>query len=311
MRPDLSIGHWLSEPPAAPTVMEPLPAVIREVRPLAEAYRLDVALFVAVGEVSVRIAGSLMRHAPDGDCLNLCVQQAAEDARHCEQFRVRLEEALAAAPARAAAAEAAVLRLLQGIKAPASQPLSVADITTAVVIPPLRRFFDRCRAAADAGSFAEGLALLHLTLKAMALPVYEFEVRYWQPVDPGLAHLIRAVANVERRHLTDARRLICCLLAELPHRRTRVAALCAEARKELDEVFSYFVRKLVTLFAVAAQQHPECFVDTEIAPGKLLRATSVEEQEAIIHAARHAQLTDFLTPSGIGNDGQQESIPHG
>jgi hypothetical protein len=277
--------------------------VIREVRPLAEAYRLDVALFVAVEEACVRTTGSLIRNAPDRQCLNFCVQQAAEDAQHHELFRARLEQALAAAPPRAAATEAAVLRLLQGVKAPVSQSLTVDEITAAVVIPPLRDYFDRCRATADAGNFVEGLALLDLTLKAMAWPLYEFEVRYWQPVDPYLAQLIRDVADDERRHLMSSGRLVRGLLAESPERRAQVATLCAEGRTQLDEVFRYFVRKLVTLFAVAAQQYPACFAGTEIAPGKPLCATSVEEQEAIIHAKRHAQMTTFLTPLEIDNHG--------
>ena len=89
------------------------------------------------------------------DALNFAAQQTLDEARHHEVFRERLEKASAAASAR-------------------------ADAEAAILIPPLRRFIDRCYEVADAGSFVEALVLMNLVLEGMAYPLYAYEERYWR-----------------------------------------------------------------------------------------------------------------------------------
>src|SRR5258708_7827017 len=124
---------------------EAIPEVISNSRPLAEAHRLDLALFVAFEEESLRIAESLSRYAPNTDVLNFLADQAREDAHHLEQFRRRLDLTLAATtPDRASETEAMLLRVLQGGKA-ATEGLRRTEIVTAIVTPPLRRYFEACQ----------------------------------------------------------------------------------------------------------------------------------------------------------------------
>jgi hypothetical protein len=173
------------------------------------------------------------------------------------------------------------------------------EIVAAVVVPPLRRFLDSCHATAEAGSFVEGLALLGLVLKGTASPLSTFEVRFWEPVDPFLAHVIGAADEDERRHVRAAADLVRSLSKDHPERRALLSAQCAEARALLTEAFRYYVRKLVGLFAVVQRQHRERVVGIEIAAGQ----HSPEEQLAHILAAGDSGCSQALRQAGLDTHG--------
>jgi hypothetical protein len=247
-----------------------VPDVIVGSRALAEAHSLDLALFVALEDASLRTARALTRRAPDRDVLDLATRQATDDARHHELFGARL----GAAPRR-------------------------QDVTGAVLIPPLRRFLAQCHELAEAGSFVEALTLLDLVLKAMAGAVYANEVRSWEPVDPGLAGLIRAVADDEARHVARATHVVRARLGADPGRRARVAALCAAAHRTLQEVFRYYIRKLVGLFAAVAREYGGRCARAEVGPGRLLADAPAGGQVTAVRAASEAAYARTSAQAGL------------
>jgi hypothetical protein len=299
-----AMNKRLVKPLACPDT-EAIPEVVPASRPLAEAHRLDLALFVAFGEASLRVSTALARHAPDAACLSFAEQQALDDSRFHQRFLKRLEQTLASTrPDRGIATEIALLQVLLG-KGPSPEASRAADsFAAAVVLPPLRRFLVRCQAAADApGSFLEAVALLDLTLKGMACPLYVFEACYWRPVDPYLAGMIDDAAEAERRNIVSAAHLMRNLLASsLDHRQT-FTGLCAEGRSALEDVFGYYADRLVRLFAVARRQQPDLFAGVEIAPGRPLLDTDAEEQIAIIQDTGTAEHLKFLKQAGLDTHG--------
>src|SRR5947207_9013206 len=131
----VAAGQWTRETGALAAIGDALPARLLDSRPLAEVHRLDLALFVVFEDASLRVSGALTRRAPTLDALNFASQQTLDEAHHHEVFLRRSDQARAAAG------------------------LPPGEIDPAILIPPLRRFIDRCYEVADAGDFVEGLAL--------------------------------------------------------------------------------------------------------------------------------------------------------
>ena len=267
--------QWAREGRALDALGEDLPELILSSAPLAEVHRLDLALFVVFEEASLRVSGALTRLAPSVDALNFSAQQTLDEARHHEVFRRRLDLASAAC----------------------GQDLAAS--TEAILTPPLRSFIQRCYEVADGGSFIDGMVLTNLVLEGMAHPLYSYEERYWKPIDPYLARLVRGAFIDETRHVAFGADVVRTLLLDDPARRAKAAALCAEARLAMREVFSFYVREFVGLFDSVARLHPEVFADAEIAPGRLITATPYEEQVAMIHASIDKEHARLIARAGL------------
>lgn len=267
--------QWAREDAARTEVSAALPEVLLASRPLAEVHRLDLALFEVFEEAALRVSGALVRRAPTPEALAFAAQQTLDEARHHELFRERH------ALARAAAG------------------LPPGGGTTAILIPPLKRFLDCCYEVADAGSFVEALALMNLVLEGMAFPLYAYEERYWAPVDPHLSQLVRTAFTDETRHCAFGARTVRELLANDPERRARVAKLCAEARTAMAEVFQYYVRKFVGLFDAVARKHSALFAGAELAPGQLISTTPYEEQVRMIHHSIDVEHRRLMERAGL------------
>lgn len=264
---DLSVGHWWRRVPGrqwpreadALSGIDPtLSELFHTSRPLAEVHRLDLALFVVFEEVALRVSGALVRRAPTQDALSFAAQQTLDEAHHYEVFLARSDQA----------------RALAG--------LPPGSIDPAILTPPLRRFVEHCYEVADSGDFLAGLTLTNLLLEGMAHPLYAYEERYWQPIDPYLARLVRGAFIDETRHVTYGARLVSGLLAEDPSARARIGVLCRQARLALREAFQYYIRVFVGLFDAVARRHRDLFAAAELAPGRRIADTPYADQVAHI-----------------------------
>jgi hypothetical protein len=268
-------GQWVREDQALDTLGDALPELILGSPPLAEVHRLDLALFVVFEEASLRVSGALTRLAPTLDAISFAAQQTLDEARHHEMFRNRLELASVASDIR------------------------IEGTTEAILIPPLRRFMERCYEVVDGGSFIEAMVLMNLVLEGMAHPLYSYEERYWKPLDPYLARLVRSAFTDETRHVAFGAGVVRALLRDDPARRAKAAALCADARIAMGEVFSHYIREFVGLFDAVARLHPERFADAEFAPGRLIAQTPYEEQVALIHASIDREHARLIARAGL------------
>jgi hypothetical protein len=281
---DYSIARWVNVVPTrqwarqdaalAGTAVD-VPELILSSKPLAEVHRLDLALFVVFEEAALRVSGALTRRAPTLDALHFSAQQTLDEARHHELFRKRLDQARSAAG------------------------LAEAEALDALLIPPLRTFLERCYEVADSGAFIEALSLMNLLLEGMAYPLYSYEERYWQRVDPYLAQLVRSAFDDETRHIAFGAATVRSLLADDPVARERVARMCREARALLAEVFRYYVRAFVGIFDAVARRMPQIFAGAELAPGRLIATTPYEEQVAMIHTSIETEHDKLMTRAGL------------
>ena len=276
--PDYSIAHWWRRVPTQQWSQQAaklaqidatLSPLFQQSRPLAEVHRLDLSLFVLFEEVALRVSGALVRRAPTQDALSFAAQQTLDEAHHYESFLARSDQA----------------RILAG--------LSPGRVDDAILTPPLRRFLDHCYEVADRGDFLHGLTLTNLLLEGMAYPLYAYEERYWQPIDPYLARLVRAAFVDETRHVHFGAALLQTLLQQDPGQRSRIAAQCRQARIALREVFDYYVRVFVGLFDAVARRHCDLFADAKLSPGRRIADTPYADQVAhILHCidTEHRQL---------------------
>jgi hypothetical protein len=277
---DYSVGHWTRTVASGKWTEQdrqlafagtPLPPILGELRALGEVHRLDLALFVVFEEASLRVSGALVRRAPDADALAFAAQQTLDEARHHELFRARL--------------------MLHGPGA--------ADSMDAIVTPPLRRFLDRCFEVADAGNFIDALTLMNLVLEGMAYPLYSYERRYWAPIDPYLAELVRAAYADETRHVAYGAALVRSFLDGDPEARARTKKLCDEARRALGEVFRHYVKRFVGLFDLVARRHGELFAGAELAPGLAIGATPYQQQVELIEHSIEVAHQRLLGQAGL------------
>jgi len=273
---DVAAHQWTGDDQALDAIGGAIPAVIASSRPLSEVHKLDLSLFVVFEEASLRVSGALTRRAPTPDALAFAAQQTLDEARHHEVFAHRLARSMGIAE-------------------------RVATPTQEILIPPLRRFLELCFEVADGGSFAEGLTLMNLILEGMAYPLYAYEERYWQPVDPYLARLIRSAFADETRHVAFGAATVRALLADDPAARARAQRATDDARPVMSEVFDYYVRKFVGLFDVVARRHADLFADAELAPGRRLADTPYDEQVATIRHSIDTEHARLLGRAGLAS----------
>ena len=253
--------QWLSEDSTMANLGAAVPNVIVDSRPLSEVHRLDLSLFVVFEEAALRVSGALTRSAPTDHALNFSAQQTLDEARHREIFLNRLTAS--------------------------SQALGLESSAyiDAIKTPPLLKFLEHCYEVIDRGHFIEGLTLMNLVFEGMAYPLYNYEQRYWLPVDPYLTLLIKSAFVDETRHVAFGAQLIKELLKDDVMRKAKVVRLCSEATLLMEEVFEYYVRKFVRLFDSVAKIHSDLFANAEFAPGRKISETPYAEQ---VHAIQHS-----------------------
>ena len=283
---DFSVEHWWRRVPVQQwrheeskrAALDPaLSPLFAESRSLAEVHRLDLALFVVFEEVALRVSGALVRHAPTPQAMSFAAQQTLDEAHHFELFLGRSDQA----------------RQLAG------QPTGVVD--PAILTPPLRRFIDHCYEVADRGHFLEGLTLTNLLLEGMAYPLYAYEERYWQPIDPYLAGLVRSAFVDETRHVHYGAALLSALLSQDPDARPRIQTMVRQARTALREAFGYYVHVFVGLFDAVARRHRGLFEQAELAPGLRIADTPYAEQVAHILQSIEREHTRLLSRCGLAD----------
>ena len=270
---DVASRQWARDAAALDAIGDGIPEPLAASRALAEVHRLDLCLFVVFEEAALRVSGALARHAPTTDALAFSAQQALDEARHHEMFSRRLF---------------ASVRVSGG-------SARVQDI----VVPPLQRFLDLSYETADRGTFVEGLVLMNLVLEGMAHPLYGYEQRYWQPVDPYLTRLIASAFADETRHVALGAATVRAFLGQDAGARARCQKLAWEGRRLMGEVFDYYIRKFVGLFDAVARRHQALFAGAEFEPGRRVADTPYEDQVAAIRFRIEEEHRRLLGRAGL------------
>jgi hypothetical protein len=257
-----------------------VPELLQKEGPLRDVYIMDLALFCAAERTGVKVAAGMARLADDEASIAFLAAQTLDEARHFEAF----------------AARAAELGL----------PPEVRDTLGLDIMPgAYRRFLDTLLEAVDAGDAEAGLIGLNVILEGMAFPLYEYEMRYWAPFDPGLVQLVDGAFKDECRHVGFGEKKLAHRLRTDAGARRRVQRRVDEYGAMMKAAFDEFLSTSVAMYDAAVREHPELCRDVEIIPGRSLLDTSTEDQvrwlEAKIldgHARRLGRMG--LDPAAFG-----------
>lgn len=269
--------QWVREDRLLTEIGETLPESIADSKPLSEVHRLDLSLFVIFEEAALRVSGALTRRAPTVEAMQFSAQQTLDEARHYEVFLSRLNTS-------------------HGCE---DEILDATLVNEEIKIPPLRKFLERSYEVIDGGDFIEGLTLMNLIFEGMAYPLYAYESRYWDRVDPYLTRMIQNAFADESRHVMYGAQLVNKLLKGDTARKARVQKMTREMTQLMNQVFKYYVRKFVKLFDAVSRRHKDLFADSEFAPGRKICETPYEEQIATIHHSIKTQHDKILTRAGL------------
>jgi hypothetical protein len=214
---------------------------------------MDLALFIAAERVSTQAASGLVRIAPDEASLCFLASQTLDEARHFEAFARRFEEL--------------------GLEPEKRERLAANLLSRAY-----REFFDLLLEAVDRGDFEAGVVGLNVILEGMASPLYDYEMRYWRPFDPGLVAIIDGAFKDECRHVGFGEKILAFRLGRDPGLRARVQRRVDELSLKMRDVFAEFLAAFVGFYDLAVQEYPERCAQVEIIPGRRLAETSADEQ---------------------------------
>lgn len=256
-----SIDRWMRAVPGgylrgtrfgrAPTAE--VPEVLQREGALRDVYLMDLALFVAAERTGVKVAAGMARLADDEGTIAFLASQTLDEARHFEAFAARATEL--------------------GV------PAEVRDRLGLDLMPgAYREFLDTVLAAVDDGDFESGLIGLNVILEGMAFPLYEYEMRYWAPFDPGLVEIVNGAFKDECRHVGFGEKRLAHRLAADPGTRRRVQKRVDEYARLMRLAFDQFLGTSVSLYDAAMREHPERAAQVEIIPGRSLLTTSTEDQ---------------------------------
>lgn len=230
-----------------------VPPEIREQSMLRQVCLMDLALFIAAERVSTQVASGLVRLAPDEASLTFLASQTLDEARHFEAFAHRFEEL--------------------GL-----EPEKRERLAANLLSPAYREFFDLLLEAVDQGDFEGGIVGLNVILEGMAFPLYDYEMRYWRPFDPGLVGIIEGAFKDECRHVGFGEKLLAHRLGRDPGLRGRVQRRVDDLSLKMRDVFAEFLAAFVGFYDLAVQEFPERCASVEIIPGRRLAETSADEQ---------------------------------
>jgi hypothetical protein len=230
-----------------------VPALLQREGALRDVYLMDLALFCAAERTGVKVAAGMARLADDEATVSFLASQVLDEARHFEAFAARASEL--------------------GV------PAEVRDRLGLDLMPgSYRRFLDTILEAVDAGDFESGLIGLNVILEGMAFPLYEYEMRYWAPFDPGLVEVVDGAFKDECRHVGFGEKRIAHRLARDPGARARVQRRVDEYGRLMRGAFDEFLATSVAMYDAAVREHPERCEQVEIIPGRSLLTTSTEDQ---------------------------------
>lgn len=230
-----------------------IPGEIQEQGMLRQVYLMDLALFIAAERVATKVASGLTRLAKDEASMIFLASQTVDEARHFESFAHRFEEL--------------------GLHSEKREKLAKDLIS-----PAYRDFLDLLLEMTDAGDFEAGVVGLNIILEGMAFPLYEYEMRYWRPFDPGLVEIIDGAFRDECRHVGFGEKYLLHHMKNDRPVRLRVQKKINDLSLKMRDVFNEFLTAFVGFYDLATQDYPERCQHIEIIPGRRFNDCSAEDQ---------------------------------
>jgi hypothetical protein len=243
-------GHGVEEKDIHPALFEdPL---------LRQIYLIDVCVFLGAERVSCDSVAGLLRCAPDESAKMFLGTQVLDECRHYEIFCRRVADF--------------------GVS-PEQREKFVERYTT----PAIRKFYALVLEQADKKDFLAGSIAQNLIMEGMAYPLYRYEIKYWERIDPSLSQMIRGAFADESHHVTFGESIIRQHLKGVdPERRNQLRRLIEDFSKLMTEAFEQVINTYVGLYQECASQYVDVMGDVEIFPGHLLGNVTEEQQVRLL-----------------------------
>jgi hypothetical protein len=234
-----------------------------------EIYKLDIATFLTAEQISVEGISQLVSMAPDETSRIFLASQTFDEARHYEVFCKRMAEV--------------------GVT-PEQRLAMVARVTT----PELKTFYDLIREQVDKRDLVASMVAHNIILEGMAYPIYRYEIRYWQRLDPGLSRIIQGAFADEVNHVGFGESFVAGAVRSSPKIRDSMTRLCRDGSVLMRAVFESVIRKYIGLYQTVADRHRDLMGDIQIFPGRLMADMSEEEQVRTLLAEIERELAKRL-----------------
>jgi 1,2-phenylacetyl-CoA epoxidase catalytic subunit len=215
--------------------------------------KLDIATFLIGERHSIRHTAAMVNLAPDERSQAFLASQVLDEARHFEAFSHRM----------------AVL----GVAPPERETLM-----SHYNVPEMQKLFDVTEEQIDKGFFEGAVVGQNLIIEGMAFPIYRYESRYWSWFDPGLSQVIRGAFADEVAHTWFGEAFLRSVVADDVARRNRINALVRDMYQLMQEMFQSHIRRYVSLYQAAANEHMNELGDIMIFKDRKMSEVSEEEQ---------------------------------
>jgi 1,2-phenylacetyl-CoA epoxidase catalytic subunit len=224
---------------------------------LNQVIKMDMATFLIAEKHSMVNTAKMMVMAPDEESQIFLSTQVLDETRHFEVFSKRLAD--------------------YGVSHEGRDKL-MKRFTT----PALQKFFDLIEEQMDKNHFIAGLVAQNLILEGMAYPIYRYEMKYWSVMDPGLSQIIRGAFADEVHHTSFGEEFLRQQIKSDQQCKNMIQKLVKQFHGLMTEVFETVIKKYISLYQAAANNHKELIGGIEIFPGRLMVNISEADQVTIL-----------------------------
>lgn len=277
----LSIEHWLNRSVrgnledtryGVDKKFESVSELVFEDPVLRLVYIIDLAAFIQGEKISLETVASAMTFAPNEESLIFLTTQALDEARHLEAFSSRLKA------------------------------LEVADRDKAIgqfTSSKVTKLHDLVREQVEKRDFMAVVIALNVILEGLAYPTYNYERKFWERLDPGMADLVNRAFFDEAQHAGFGLNFIKGMVRNNHQLKNTAAKLLKEFKQLVVEIFKEAKANQVKLYGEVTTRHLELLSDVEIFPRRTMADTSIEEQMSLLQNSIERQFDKNMRFMGI------------
>lgn len=224
---------------------------------LFQVYKIDVGLFLSTEKVAMEHVSAMVGFSPDEATSIALSQQTLDEARHYEVFEHRLRDF-------------------------SMSKEQVSSLRESVVTPSMRSFFDLIGEQTDKKDFANSMLAIQVVLEGMAIPIYQYEIKYWQRFDPALSQIIALALSDEAKHIGFGEVRLRRMIESDTALRNKVNTNIRSYSSLMSDIFKEIIHHYVGLYQECANEHMALVGDIEIFPNRKISQLSEEEQVSLL-----------------------------
>jgi hypothetical protein len=254
--------------------MEEIPEIVHNDPMLKMAYIIDLATFMHGEKVALEACAASITFAENDECQRFLATQVLDEARHYEVFKHRM--------------------ISLGITED-EVPKILARFNT----ESFKKFESMIWEQLDKKDLLGSVIALNIMLEGLAHPVYNYEMKYWSRLDPGMSNLIKGIFQDEVQHANFGEAYATKMVSTYGECRIKARKLFIQFKKIIDELFDESRKNYVKLYQEVANNHIDKMGDLEIFPGVMMGNTTEEEQAYYLKEETQREFNKRIKAIGI------------